>query len=97
MRQRLQHTSVGALVVMAVLVWLALVPGIDARAPSGQGASGPEVYAEALGQANLRGGPGIDYPVVGQIVAGTRYGVLARHALVPILRRLHRRQPHHQL
>jgi uncharacterized protein YraI/beta-lactamase class A len=86
MRQRLQRTSIGAALVVAMLVWLALVPVIDARAPSGQGASGPEVYAEALGQANLRGGPGIDYPVVGQIVAGTRYRVLARHTLVPWLR-----------
>jgi uncharacterized protein YraI len=65
---------------------LALVAVSSARGPSGQGAPGGEVYAEAVGQANLRAGPGIEYPVIGQIVVGTRYRVLARHALVPWLR-----------
>ena len=44
----------------------------------------PEVFAEAVGQANLRSGPGIDYPVVGEIADALR--VLARHSLVPWLR-----------
>ncbi|NPV65663.1 MAG: SH3 domain-containing protein [Anaerolineae bacterium] len=43
------------------------------------------IFAEALGEANLRAGPGIEYPVLGQIVAGTRYQVIARHELVPWL------------
>ena len=48
--------------------------------------SGAEVFAEAWGQANLRSGPGVNYPLVGEIVAGTRYRVLARHTRVPWLR-----------
>jgi uncharacterized protein YraI/beta-lactamase class A len=86
MRQRIQNTLIGAVVVGSMIVSLTLVPVSGARGPWDQGAPGPEVYAEAMGQANLRGGPGIEYPVVGQIVAGTRYRVLARHALVPWLR-----------
>lgn len=43
------------------------------------------IFAEALGEANLRAGPGIDYPLLGQIVAGTRYQVIVRHEFVPWL------------
>ncbi len=43
------------------------------------------VFAEALGEANLRAGPGIEYPLLGQITAGTRYQVIARHELFPWL------------
>ncbi len=72
------------------LVWLSLAllalsfPPHSAANPSAQ--PDTEVFAEALGQANLRGGPGVNYPIVGEIVAGTRYRVLARHARVPWLR-----------
>ena len=72
-------------------VWFALAlvvlsfPARVAAVPPPQSGS-PDVFAEALGQANLRSGPGIDYPQVGEIVAGTRYRVLARHARVPWLR-----------
>ncbi len=67
-------------------VWAVGVRVSGASGPRQQGTPLPEVYAEAVGQANLRGGPGIDYPVVGEIAAGTRYRVLARHSLVPWLR-----------
>lgn len=43
------------------------------------------VTAEAIGQANLRAGIGTDTAPVGQIVAGTRYPVLARAAEYPWL------------
>jgi len=33
------------------------------------------VFAEAVGQANLRSGPGIEYPAIGQIATGTRYRI----------------------
>lgn len=75
---RQSRTWVGTLVV-AVMITLVVVPAGEAR-------QGTEVYAEAVGQANLRGGPGIEYPVVGQISAGQRFAVLARHSLVPWLR-----------
>lgn len=57
----------------------------EARDPEQQ-ATPPDVFAEAVGQANLRGGPGLDYPVVGEITTGARYRVLARHSQVPWLR-----------
>jgi uncharacterized protein YraI len=63
-----------------ILAGMLAVPVSQARQAA------PDVYAEAVGQANLRGGPGLDYPVVGEITAGTRYRVLARHTLVPWLR-----------
>ncbi len=43
------------------------------------------VFAEAIGEANLRGGPGLEYPVVGSIRAGTRYAILGRHETLPWL------------
>lgn len=75
------HMAITAVIVLAAaVIWLAAAP-----VGSGQD-SLPEVFAEAVGQANLRGGPGIDYPIVGEIAAGARYRVLARHSLVPWLR-----------
>ena len=43
----------------------------------------PEVYAEALGTANLRSGASTEYDIVGEIAAGTQYRVVQQHALVP--------------
>lgn len=63
------------------MAWLGTAPTSGAR----QGTPVPDVYAEAVGQANLRAGPGIEYSVVGEIVAGMRYGVLAYHTQVPWL------------
>ncbi|HMM29977.1 MAG TPA: serine hydrolase [Aggregatilineaceae bacterium] len=57
----------------------------EAREPSPQ-ATPPDVFAEAVGQANLRSGPGIEYPAIGQIATGTRYRIVARHSQVPWLR-----------
>jgi uncharacterized protein YraI/beta-lactamase class A len=84
MQARRSQLIPGVLIVSLMLAWLIAAPFAGARSPSDQGA--PEVYAEAIGQANLRGGPGIEYPVVGEIMAGTRYRVLGQHALVPWLR-----------
>ena len=72
------------------LTWIAVLfvavsfPSRGLASPPTQ--SDTEVLAEALGQANLRSGPGVNYPQVGEIVAGTRYPVLARHTRVPWLR-----------
>ena len=78
MRRNIATT--GLIVLAVALAWLAAAPTGHGQDPL------PEVFAEAVGQANLRSGPGIDYPVVGEIAAGTRYRVLARHSLVPWLR-----------
>ncbi len=50
-------------------------------AASGQ--SAPQ--AEAIQRANLRAGPGIDYPIVGEITNGTRYPIIGRSARFPWL------------
>lgn len=80
----MRKAVIGTMVVIGLAVWLANAPFSRARGPVPQPA--PEVYAEAVGQANLRSGPGIEYPVAGSIEAGTRYRVLVQHALVPWLR-----------
>jgi beta-lactamase class A/uncharacterized protein YgiM (DUF1202 family) len=69
-----------ALIAISLTGWLLALPGPQTTAQT------PDVFAEAVGQANLRAGPGVEYPVVGEIVAGNRYRVLARHAYVPWLR-----------
>lgn len=53
------------------------------------------VTAEALGMANLRAAPGTDAELVGQIVAGTRYPVVARSEFFPwlLLGRVDNAQP----
>ncbi len=83
MHSRLSLALTG-FVILAV-GWLAAAPAIDALSGSPQGTPAPEVYAEAIGQAMLRSGPGIDYQPVGEITTGTRYRVLARHTYVPWL------------
>ncbi|MBI5957990.1 MAG: serine hydrolase [Chloroflexi bacterium] len=75
-----------SIVIGMVLISLMAVPVSMARSPHPQGTPAPEVYAEAQGSANLRTGPGVDYPLAGEIVAGTPYRVLARHSLVPWLK-----------
>jgi len=77
---------IGAGVIVALALCAAALAGFASAAEARQGTPAPEVFAEAVGTANLREGPGIDYPVVGEIAAGTRYRVLARHTLVPWLR-----------
>ena len=68
--------------ILLFLAGLWIVPVSSAHESSRQAT----VTAEAIGQANLRGGPGVDYPIVGEIVAGDRYPVLARHTIVPWLK-----------
>lgn len=71
-----------ALLSLAALpLWSGSVPRSAA-----QSAPASEVYAEAVGQANLRVGPGVEYAQVGAIASGTSYRVLARHVYVPWLR-----------
>lgn len=74
----------GLLGALAMWFWLVHVPLASAR-PAPQVTPVPTVLAEAIGQANLRAGPGVEYALVGEIVKGTRYPVLAQHAYVPWL------------
>lgn len=73
---------------LLALLSLVAVPFWPGGAPRSAAQSAPtqEVYAEAIGQANLRAGPGVEYAQVGVIASGTRYRVLARHVYVPWLR-----------
>lgn len=76
------HTSrllIALLLVSALLLGHSL--NADAGGPARQDT--PGVTAEAVGQANLRAGPGIEYRPLGEIVSGTRYPVLARHTVFP--------------
>ncbi|MBN1564946.1 MAG: serine hydrolase [Anaerolineae bacterium] len=80
--QRTVTLSILFLLVLLLLgIGLILVPASYARESHPQ--DQPDVYAEALGQANLRSGPGIEYDVVGEIAAGTQYRILAQHSRVP--------------
>ncbi|MEB2289412.1 MAG: SH3 domain-containing protein [Anaerolineae bacterium] len=73
------------LLALLSLVAMSFWPG-NAPHTFAQSAPAPEVYAEAVGQANLRAGPGVEYAQVGAIASGVRYRVLARHVYVPWLR-----------
>jgi uncharacterized protein YraI/beta-lactamase class A len=76
-------------VAAGLIAAIALIAGGWARTEAGEIArqsSDGEVFAEAIGQANLRVGPGIDYPVIAEITTGTRYRVLEQHSQVPWLR-----------
>jgi uncharacterized protein YraI/beta-lactamase class A len=76
---RRRTITLSTIILAAALGWLAAAPAGHGQDPP------PDVFAEALGQANLRHGPGIEYPLVGEISAGERYRVLARHSQVPWL------------
>jgi uncharacterized protein YraI len=41
------------------------------------------IFAEAIGEANVRSGPGIEYDLTGTIYAGTRYPALGQHEFFP--------------
>lgn len=83
MRRR-HHVGLAAASLALVIVLIAGgLARTEAREPKEQ--SEQEVFAEAIGQAFLRSGPGIEYPPVGEITTGTRYRVVARHSQVPWL------------
>ncbi|MDX1993464.1 MAG: serine hydrolase [bacterium] len=63
--------------VVGLIVLLVLVPTLVIGQTGG-------VFAEAVGQANLRTAPGTDgTDIIGQIVAGTRYPVIGRSEFYP--------------
>lgn len=73
----------GLFLLCAGLLGLLSLPVVSSAPPAQLTPTG--VFAEALREANLRAGPGIEHPVLGQIVAGTHYQVIARHEFVPWL------------
>lgn len=72
-------------VLISLLIILAVAATIVIAGPPQQADPLPEVYAEALGSANLRSGAGIEFELVGEILAGTPYRVVRQHASVPWL------------
>ncbi len=81
LRRWLLAVALPMLSLAAFPLWARGAPRVAA-----QSTPAPQVYAEAIGQANLRAGPGVEYAQVGTIANGTRYPVLARHVYVPWLR-----------
>ena len=71
-----RHIAIILVVVVGIFAAAVALPLSEAAPPQQDGA---QVFAQAVGQANLRGGPGVEYPVVGEIEAGARYRVTARH------------------
>jgi uncharacterized protein YraI len=76
--QQLSRWILLATALLVVLVALALPRPIRSQTEPT-----PNVFAEAIQQANLRAGPGVDYPQVGAIVAGTKYPLVGRSARFP--------------
>ncbi len=82
MRGRMSRHLFAVCLMVGIMAGLLAIPLAQAAPPP---QDTPEVYAEAVGQANVRSGPGIEYPVWGEIASGTRYRVLAWHSRVPWL------------
>jgi uncharacterized protein YgiM (DUF1202 family) len=80
-RKKLPLIRLTFLVVLLCVITLSTTP-IPARS---QDNSTPPVavYVEAINQANLRSGPGIDYDIIGEITAGQKYPMVARSAQFP--------------
>lgn len=77
--------TIGALLAGILLMCAALqVPSVALGAPGFQ-LTPTGVMAEAIGEANLRSGPGVEYSRIGTIYHGQRYAVVARHEFVPWL------------
>jgi len=68
--------------LLSVIVLLIIVLALPGPAHS-QNATPAPVLAEAIKQANVRSGPGLDFPQVGTIVAGTKYPIIGRSARFP--------------
>ena len=66
---------------MLLLILLSVQsPAISAPLPQ-QTPTG--VFAQAIGEANVRSGPGIEYEPLGTIYNGTQYAVLGQHEFIP--------------
>ncbi len=71
------------LVLLLALI-LASTSAPAAGAPAAQ-MTPTNILAEAIGEANLRSGPGIEYSLLGTISNGTRYRVFGQHEIFPWL------------
>ncbi len=79
-RIRTAALALASLVVLSLAIW----PGSPPRS-AGVQITPPPVVAEAIQQANVREGPGIDYREIGSIRAGAHYRVVGRHEIYPWL------------
>src|SRR4051812_29390912 len=77
-----QLTRLILLLTALVMLLVALVLPGAVRSQSAP-TTALSVFAEAIQQANLRAGPGVDYPQVGTIVAGNKYPLVGRSARFP--------------
>ena len=68
--------------LLLIIVSLSPLPAAGAFL---QQATPTGILAEAVGQANLRSGPGVEYDLLGTIAHGTRYAVIGQHEFVPWL------------
>ena len=79
---RIVTLALVGLSVLLLALWAGSTP-IDAGVAAQ--ATPPPALAEALEEANLREGPGVDYRPIGSIRAGAQYLVVGRHELYPWL------------
>src|SRR5258708_39462611 len=78
---RLLRFGLSGIVLFRALIALLNHP-ISVRSQDSPTAA-PGAFAEAIKQANVRSGPGINYPQVGTIESGTKYSIIGRSALYP--------------
>ena len=69
----------------ALVIVLGLLLAASAVYPQLSQSQNTDVYAEALGQANLRARPDVNSDLVGEIAAGVRYPVIGRSEFFPWL------------
>ncbi len=77
---KLKRFSLLFILLLATLFLSAVYPS----RVQGQETATP-VYVEAIGEANLRSGPGVSYVQIGKIANGTRYPVIGKSAHFPWL------------
>ncbi|MBX3086032.1 MAG: serine hydrolase [Anaerolineae bacterium] len=80
-KKSLVHVFLLSLAALLMLILGLLQP--DSALSQGQPTPRLDVTVEAIGSANLRAGPGIEYDLVGTIQSGTSYRMVGRSAHFP--------------
>lgn len=70
-------------VILLGVALTALAAGVFVRPSAVRSQDAPAVLAEAIKQANVRAGPGTNYPQLGTITSGTKYPMIGRSARFP--------------
>src|SRR5260221_6016331 len=81
MIHRTYHQMIRTTLLCMGVVFIALFG--TPRAVRSQDSTPVPVLVEAIQQANLRSGPGLQYDLIGQIVVGTQYPMIGRSARFP--------------